>query len=778
MPGRIRAEDIYKMSLPGECVLSPDGSWAAVVVMQNDSEKLKRRSQIWMVPTGAAAGAGAGVGAGARAAARARESAGLSPARAARRAGAPRPFTSGSGMDTSPRFSPDGKSLAFLSDRSGKTEIWIVPTDGGEARQLTKLGGGISWLQFHPDGRSLVFVFSSPDPEAKEREERKKRGEPGQDAPRVRVIDRLLYKVDGGGFLPPGRPHVWTVEVASGKTHQLTRDDRYAENIPVFSPDGRWIYFNSNRTADPDMDFERSQIWRMPARGGPIERVRLLDGYCGEFSLSPDGERIAFMGREDPSLAWDLRFVKLWVAPATGGRPVPLTDSLDRLCDRSVIGDCFGALGILPPVWSPDGRWIYFLVSNEGNDELWRVNVRDRKPARVIDHKGAILHFDIDWRHPAVYATFAGPSTVGELYRIVPPPPGRSPARRRRAAAASGAGAEETGAAPQEGSVFEPLTRWSAWMRARTIALPEELWFRGRGGAKLQGWVLLPDRAAGGRSGAGLARRAAGGRKAGATARTPGKIPGVLYIHGGPATQYGNIFFHEFQFLAGLGYAVFYCNPRGGTGYSEKHLAAIHDDWGRLDYSDLMDFTDEVLARYPQIDRRRLAVCGGSYGGYMTNWILGHTDRFAAAVTQRSVTNLMSFAGTSDFGYHWHRIFGGRPAWSDPAHWLAMSPIAYADAMKTPTLIEHQERDDRCPIEQAEQLYAALRSRGVPVEFHRYPEESHGMSRDGRPDRRIERLRRIAAWLDRWIGSKAGKRGAAGRSGRRGAAWRRPARRR
>jgi dipeptidyl aminopeptidase/acylaminoacyl peptidase len=223
-----------------------------------------------------------------------------------------------------------------------------------------------------------------------------------------------------------------------------------------------------------------------------------------------------------------------------------------------------------------------------------------------------------------------------------------------------------------------------------------------------------------------------------------------LYIHGGPAAQYGRVFFHEFQVLAARGYVVFYTNPRGGTGYSEKHLNAIVNRWGTVDYDDLMTFTDVALRKARHLDRRRLAVGGGSYGGFMTNWIIGHTGRFACAITSRSISNLMSFIGSSDFGYAWPQEFGSRGPWHDPHHYLKMSPLTYLERMKTPTLIEHQEEDHRCPVEQAEQLWAALKTKGVPVEFLRYPGEPHGMSRGGRPDRRIDRMERILAWLERW----------------------------
>jgi len=664
-PVPVQADDVYRIQQPSECRVSPDGARVAVVVGRPDKETLKNLSHIWMVPTDG---------------------------------GPPRQFTQGKGGDSRPRFSPDGRTLAFISARSGKSEVWTMPTDGGEARQLTKLGGLIADLAFSPDGRKLAIVYVPQDPDAKEREEKKKRGEPGADSPRVRAITRLFYKLDGMGFIPKGRFHIWLVDVETGKARPLTSDDRYDESSPTWSPDGRWIYFNSNRTADPDFDLERVFIWRIRARGGEVEPVRTFDGPSTTFSLSPDGKWIAFLGYDDADAPWNTRHTKLWLAPATGGRPVELAGSLDRGCENSTINDTFGTGSTPPPVWSPDGQWIYFVVSSEGSTELWRTHIRRRKPARVIGRPGVIVHYDIHFPTRTVYASFADTRTPGELCAFT----GR-------------------------GMTARTLTAFNKWLDERIVIQPEEFWFEGKGRHRLQGWIL-PGRRRGGSKG-----------------------PAVLYIHGGPATQYGRAFFHEFQVLAAKGYTVIYSNPRGGTGYSQKHLAAIFDAWGTVDYDDLMRFTDEALRRSPHVDRRRLGVAGGSYGGFMTNWIIGHTTRFRAAVTSRSVVNLMSFVGSSDFGHAWWRVFGGKIAWRDPAHYLSMSPIAYVDAVRTPTLIEHQERDDRCPIEQAEQLFAALKARGVPVEFHRYPDESHGMSRGGRPDRRIERLERITGWFDRWL---------------------------
>lgn len=668
----IQAEDIYSLRQPLDLRLSPDGSRLAVVVRKADRETLKYLSHIWMVPTSGG--------------------------------GSPYQFTQGTGGDSTPRFSPDGRNLAFLSARSGKSEIWIMPVGGGEARQLTKLGGAISDHTFSPDGKKIVAVFTPVDEEAKEREKKKKRGEPGMETPQVRMITRIIYKLDGAGFIPKGRAHLWLIDVESGRARPLTSDERYDEYHPLFSPDGRWIYFNSNRSADPDIDIDREQIWRIPARGGDPERIRTFDGPSTAFSLSPDGAWIAFLGREDPDLPWNTRHTKLWLVPSRGGRPVELTARLDRACENSTISDTFGTGATPPPVWSPDSRWLYFVVTTEGNTEIWRASIRGDRPQAVMSDPGAVIDFGIDFASRSIYATFSDLSTPGEVFRF-------TPGSRR------------------EGP--ERMSHWNEWLEGRRLSQPEEFWVPVKGRHRIQGWVLPPT---------GRPARSRGG-----------KGPAILYIHGGPATQYGRVFFHEFQYLAGRGYTVFFCNPRGGTGYSEKHMASIVDAWGTVDYDDLMIFTDEVLRRHPEIDRRRIGVAGGSYGGYMTNWIIGHTTRFAAAVTQRSVTNLMSFAGTSDFGYAWPKVFGGRKAWRDPAHYLRMSPITYVDAVRTPTLIEHQENDHRCPVEQAEQLYAALKVRKVPTEFHRYPDESHGMSRGGRPDRRIARCERIAGWFDRWL---------------------------
>ena len=228
--------------------------------------------------------------------------------------------------------------------------------------------------------------------------------------------------------------------------------------------------------------------------------------------------------------------------------------------------------------------------------------------------------------------------------------------------------------------------------------------------------------------------------------------PAIVYIHGGPRVQYGRFFMHEFFVLAGRGYVVGFSNPRGGQGYGEAHSKVIHDAWGTVDYEDVMAFADHV-AGLPYVDGDRLGVAGGSYGGYMTNWIVGHTDRFRAAVTQRSVSNLLSMWGSSDFNWTFQQEIGLAPPWEAFEKMWERSPMKHIGGAKTPTLVLHNEQDLRCAIEQGEQVFVALKRLGVPTEMVRFPDEPHGLSRTGRTDRRIARLGHILRWFDRYLGA-------------------------
>ncbi|KAF0244630.1 MAG: putative S9 family [Planctomycetota bacterium] len=671
MPSAVRIDDIYRIAQPVACRLSPDGARAVAVVSQPDREQLKNVSHLWMCDV----------------------------------AGAKKPFqfTHGKASESSPKWSRDGKRIAFLSARSGKSEIWVIAADGGEARQLTNLGGSISEFEWSPNGKKLALIFTPQDDEATKREEMKKRGEPGHESPMVREISRLFYKLDGAGFLPGGKAHLWVVDAAGGKGKQLLRDEKYTEGDPCWSPDGRAIYFVSCRTGDPERELDRNDIWRIPAGGGRFVKIRKFAGGASNISVSPDGKWIAFLGQPDPDARWSSVHTKLWLIPSTGGKPALLSRGLDRSISNSAISDTFGIPPTPRPSWSPDSREVAFVMVSEGAAEIWKAGVANKKLDPLLQQPGVPIDWDVDWANRRIVSAFSDLHTPGEV----------------RVDAFQG-----SAGAPRTISAFN-----AKFVASRRLAMPREVWSRTRKGYESQGWILLPP---------GLGARR--------------KCPAVLYVHGGPATQYSKVYFNEFQVLAAKGFAVIYCNPRCSTGYSEKHMSACAGDWGSLDYDDLMAFTDECLRLEPRLDRRRLGCAGGSYGGFMVNWIVGHTDRFKAGVSSRGISNFLSFVGSSDFGYAWPKgYYGEDNAWGNTSKYLKMSPLAYLKNMKTPVLIEHQEEDHRCPVEQAEQLWAALKWKGVPCEFVRYPQEPHGMSRSGRPDRRVDRLERIVAWFGRWL---------------------------
>jgi dipeptidyl aminopeptidase/acylaminoacyl peptidase len=265
------------------------------------------------------------------------------------------------------------------------------------------------------------------------------------------------------------------------------------------------------------------------------------------------------------------------------------------------------------------------------------------------------------------------------------------------------------------------------WLDKVDLGTQEEVWFTGGDGNELQGWILKPPHF-----------------------DATKKYPSIMEIHGGPLTQYGFLFMHEFYYLAAQGFVVYFCNPRGGRGYGEKHAGAIARNWGKADYADLMAWAD-YTAKLPYIDAKRMGVTGGSYGGYMTVWIIGHTQRFKAAASQRCVSNFVSMWGSSDFNWAFQQELNDKPPFEDLQYYWERSPMAYIGNAKTPTLVLHNEMDLRCPIEQSEQVFVALKRLGVDTEFVRFPEEFHGLSRNGRTDRRIIRLNHLVRWFKKYL---------------------------
>jgi len=656
----IGIDDLFRIRLVSGADISPDGGRIVFAVTRQDLKKNKTFSRLYSVP---AAG------------------------------GRLRRLTRGEHADGLPRFSPDGGTVAFLSDRDETRAVWLLPMDGGEPERLTDRDGRILDFDWAPDGRAIVVCRQALT--ERERLERDGKSDEAARLPHYRHVTRLFYKLDGEGFRSPERAHLHVVRVANGRSKQVT-EGRFDDVSPRYSPDGDRIAFLSNRMPDPDLDIDNQDVYTVRPDGTGLRKVTRERGPAQCPVWAPDGRRIYYVGHLGGRGEWSIENVHVRRVAAGGGKSVDLTPGLDRCAMNLVIGDTAGtSFGGPPPSVSPDGAEVLFPVTDAGACRLARVPAEGGTPEVVVDGDLTVLDFGFPRAGGPGWAVVGDAGNPCDLHRL-----------------------------DREGGLGERLTSLnrSVLSGLDTVA-PEEVRFRRKGG-EVHGWVLRPPGFRKGR-----------------------RYPLVLEIHGGPHVAYGHVFYHEMQLLAARGYVVLMTNPRGSDGYGREHRNAIREAWGTVDHEDLETALDGLLGR-GGIDRERIYVTGGSYGGYMTNWLVGHSDRFRAAVTQRSVVNLTSFFGESDCGYYFKWELGGTP-WDAKEAYERMSPLTYAEKMETPLLIVHSEEDHRCPISQAEELFVTLKLLGREVEMVRFVGESHGLSRGGRPQNRAERLRRILDWFRR-----------------------------
>jgi dipeptidyl aminopeptidase/acylaminoacyl peptidase len=667
MPAKKRllmAEDLYRFLELGNVRLSPDGQFVVYRLKRVDAKTEKKYANLWVVPT---------------------------------TGGAPRQFTYGDQSDVSPCWSPDGQTIAFLSNRANAEkppQIYLLPFGGGESRPLTQIKGEIDQLCWSPDGKKIACTVRKLDPEAWEREEDEQKKKLGVVE---RHYDRLFYKLDGYGYLPHERTHVWVVDARSGKAHQLTDSPVFDELNPAWSPDGKHIAFISNRQPDPDMHYELLDLFVMPAEGGEARLVPTPPGPKSMPVFSPDGRWIAYYGQVGEGLGFKNN--SLWVVAADGSQPaVNLTERYDAHVSVWTIND-LGSVEEMAPVWSNDGRWLYYPVAEHGCSLLRRISVDGSLVEDVAGAGGVVSSFTFDREQKKLAYFWGQMQDTGQVY------------------------VQEL-----ENGQARCLTEVNrALLDSFALGQVEEVWYKGPDGNDLQGWIMFPP-----------------------DFDPAQKYPSVLQIHGGPLTQYGNFFMFEFNILASQGYVVYFTNPRGGRGYGEAHAGAIWGAWGSVDYADLMAW-NEVVASRPYIDPERMGVAGGSYGGYMTLWAIGHTHRFKAAVAMRCVSNFISEWGSSDYNWTFEQELRAGPPFQDLQKYWDMSPIKYIGNVVTPTLVIHNEMDLRCPIEQGEQVFVALKRQKIDTEMVRFPDEPHGLSRNGRTDRRVARLKHILRWFDKYM---------------------------
>lgn len=714
---KLQAQDIFSIELVGDVALHPSKPKTAVVVERLVETENTYQSHIWMVSTDD---------------------------------GKKMLGTNSEKSETAPAWSPDGQWLAFLSNRGSEAmQLYVMPEAGGEAICVTNVKDGVESFEWSPDGRRIGFI--SKDASERDVEHESPREKFTKD---VRHIHRSFYRLDGSGFFGSQRSHLFLVELANlmNGTYQVPVKGESLKSGFVctqvtqgefdidsfgFSPDGKSAVVATNVNEDAETTFRQflylielptservlsasstkeatqditglaleqgaetsSGAGQGAGLGAGLGPVAISDMHCltpdfhtaAKPRFSSDGNFIAFKGEDHQHGPNTL--TGLYLYDIQSGQVKWLTKDSDELFENRSIADTRTATRDALE-WSADDKALYTLMSRRGTTQLVKVAVESGAVEYLTEGQQCVLAYSFSENDRELVYTAGTSTDPANVYG------GLAPEQRK-------------------------LTQWNEGFLADVdLSVPERFEFDSDG-LTLDGWIMLP------------------------TSDVPtGGYPAVLEVHGGPAMMYSESFFFEFQLLAASGLAVVYTNPRGSVGYGQEFCSCIEMDWGNLDFRDVEKLMDTAVERFP-LHSQQLGIAGGSYGGFMSAWAIGHTKRYKAAVVMRAVINWYSMMA-SDVGYAMPaEEFGGVAPWDDPERYMRISPITSVGNVEASTLIVHSENDYRCPIDQGEQFYIALKLRGVPVEFLRFPEESHGLSRSGKPWHRVVRLEEISRFLRR-----------------------------
>ena len=584
--------------------------------------------------------------------------------------------------------SPDGGLTLFIAKGDNdKPQVFILREAGGEREQLTNEKYGVSGAKFCNGGSKVYYHVTVP---VDEKDEEDKDMDNSKKRPEPVVVDRMKYKSDGRpgpfGFVEPAFRQIKMIRLDS---REVTTVKSGEENFTLYETVRGGFVYATDKSDNPDFNFSQKLYIRL--NGEDTEIVR------------PEGNIISVVKNKANThlliTAMDRKYenathVNLELYEMSSGKRVDLTGKLDKPVGDSVVQDVQQSTEGSPATWVNDETFV-FLLSDDGSVNLWKGNI-DGAIEPLLEGRHNI--FGMDANSEAVYMTISTPVSPSELYKF-----------------------------DLKSETLIQLTEINKeYIDETELVDPEDISFESFDGTEVHGWFMKPAN------------------------DDTGKTPMVVNIHGGPHTFYANTFFHEMQVFASLGYAVLYVNPRGSHSYSQEFVDAVRGDYGNGDYKDIMAAVDFILEKHDFIDEDNLFVTGGSYGGFMTNWIVGHTNRFKAAVTQRSISNWISFRGVSDIGYYFTdwQIKAGI---DDLDTLWKHSPLKYVDDVETPLLILHSEYDFRCPIEQAEQLYTELKYREKETQFVRFKEADHNLSRTGAPHLRVARLEYMTNWFNKYL---------------------------
>lgn len=672
----ITEKDLFDFVWVGDPQVSPDGSKVAFVKVNVNAKKDGYDTSIWAVSIS-----------------------GNEPAYR----------LTGGVRDASPRWSPDGKYLAFVrvTERDGRPDapqIFMLPMSGGEPWQVTAVVRGAGGPVWSPDGKWIAFSNNATA------DDLAKQGKPPAPDARdsdVRVITRAVYRSDGGGYLDPSRPgHLWVVAAPSDPGEkpapkQLTTG-RFGEGSFTWTNDSSRIFFTTNRDPEPYYDTPKTQIYSVSVTGGEPTLLTRLDMGVGGLSLSPDGQQFAFVSSANTKPVKSYAQPDLWVLDAApNARPKNLTPNFDFDIGSGLTGDQAAprAGGGNSPIWSGDGRSIIVSFTREGRLNLATIDSAGGSLKELTSGDHAIMNYRTNRDRSSLIFVRSTPTRIGDLF-----------------------------VGSLDGSNAKQLTRFNDDLFAKlNLTEPDDVWFTSFDGKRVQTWVQKPP-----------------------DFDPKKKYPLILNIHGGPHAAYGYIFDHEFQWMAAKGYIVVYPNPRGSTSYGQDFGNIIQYAYPGDDHKDLMLAVDEVIKR-GYVDEKKLGITGGSGGGVLTNHAVTQTDRFAAAVSQRDISNWAAWWYTADFTQFQPSWFKGAP-FEDVEGFKQRSAITHVTNIKTPMMFILGEADYRTPATAGgEELFRALKYRKIPTVMVRFPNESHDLSRSGQPWHRIERLQHIVGWFDKWL---------------------------